>query len=43
MSKVEDEVYGKPQLIFHGGKLFGKAVNDPKIYPKTVFRYIICS
>ena len=38
-----DEVYVKPMLQYHGGSLFGKAVNDPKQLANTVVGFMIVS
>ena len=38
-----DEVYIKPMLQYHGGSLFGKAVNDPKQLANTVVGFMIVS
>ena len=36
-----DEIHVKPQLLFHGGKLFGKAENDPNSLAKSVLAIMI--
>ena len=36
-----DEVYVKPMLTYHGGQLFGKAVNDESNLAKTVLAFMI--
>ena len=36
-----DEVYVKPMLTYHGGKLFGKAVNDESNVAKTVLAFMV--
>ena len=36
-----DEVYVKPMLTYHGGQLFGKAVNDSSGLAKTILAFMI--
>ena len=38
-----NEVYVKPMLQYHGGSLFGEAVNDPKQLANTVVGFTIVS
>ena len=38
-----DEVYVKPMLQYHGGSLFGKAINDPKQLANMVVGFMIVS
>ena len=38
-----DEVYVKPSLLFHGGTVFGKAVNKPDHLANTVLSFMIVS
>ena len=38
-----DEVYVKPLLTYHGGKLFGKAVNRPEELATTVLGFMLVS
>ena len=33
--------YVKPMLTYHGGKLFGKSVNDESKIAKTVFLWLL--
>ena len=36
-----DEVYVKPVLMYHGGTIFGKAINKPNELANTVLGYYI--
>ena len=36
-----DEVYVKPMLTYHGGQLFGQAVNDESTLAKTVLAVMV--
>ena len=36
-----DEVYVKPALQYHGGSLFGKAVNNPTLLGNTLLSFMI--
>ena len=36
-----DEVYVKPALMYHGGTIFGKAVNEPSKLANTVLSFFI--
>ena len=38
-----DEVYVKPTLIYHGGNVFGKAVNKPEMLATTVLSFMLIS
>ena len=38
-----DEVYVKPLLTYHGGMLFGKAVNNPEHLATTVLGFMLVS
>ena len=38
---VIDEVYVKPALMYHGGTIFGKAINKPNELANTVLCYYI--
>lgn len=38
-----DEVYVKPLLTYHGGKLFGKAINHPEHLATTVLGFMLVS
>lgn len=38
-----DEVYVKPLLTYHGGKLFGKSVNKPEDLATTVLGFMLVS
>ena len=38
-----DEVYVKPALMYHGGSVFGKAVNKPNELANTVLSFFIVS
>ena len=38
---LHDEVYVKKMLLYHGGTLFGKAVNDPSSLAKTILGIMI--
>ena len=38
-----DEVYVKASLQYHGGIVFGKAVNNPNILANTVLSFMIVS
>ena len=39
---VHDEVYVKKMMLYHGGTLFGKSVDDPKSLAKTVLGIMFC-
>ena len=36
-----DEIHVKPQLLYHGGQLFGKAVNDPNSLATSVLAVMV--
>ena len=36
-----DEVYVKPSLLYHGGTVFGKAVNKPSALANTVLGFFL--
>ena len=36
-----DEVYVEPALMYHGGTIFGKAVNEPSKLANTVLSFFI--
>ena len=36
-----DEVYVKPSLLYHGGNVFGKAVNKPSALANTVLGFFL--
>ena len=36
-----DEIYVKSTLTYHGGILFGKAVNNPNVLANTVLSFMI--
>ena len=38
---IHDEVYVKKMMLYHGGRLFGKAVDDPLSLAKTVLGIMI--
>ena len=38
---LRDEVYVKKMLLYHGGALFGKAVNDPASLAKTILGIMV--
>ena len=38
---LHDEVYVKKMLLYHGGTLFGRAVNDPSSLAKTVLGIMV--
>ena len=39
---LHDEIYVKKMLLYHGGSLFGKAVNDPSVLASTVLGFMVC-
>ena len=38
---LHDEVYIKKSLQYHGGEIFGKAVNDPSLLAETMLGQMI--
>lgn len=38
---IHDEVYVKKMMLYHGGSLFGKAVDDPNTLAKTVLGIMV--
>ena len=36
-----DDVYVKPSLLYHGGTVFGKAVNKPSALANTVLGFFL--
>jgi hypothetical protein len=40
---IHDEVYVKKMMLYHGGTLFGKSLDDPSLLAKTVLGIMIVS
>lgn len=38
---LQDELYVKKMLLYHGGKIFGKGADDPKCLAKTVLGIMV--